>query len=194
MPIRFACPVCKATLKASDDKVGVDLPCPKCKRKVQVPFADESLPADQEWLTVVESGETSTVTSDSSGKLSPFAIAGLVGVIAWIFYLTISAALVNRREADERAKYPEPTTKYQGRTAVEWGERAMDADFRVSSTAADALLELGAEGVPFLLRAAEQQTNPNNGDFCYNRLVFLKRFINPADMPRLEKLQEKYAH
>jgi hypothetical protein len=54
-------------------------------------------------------------------------------------------------------RYPPPTTKYQGLTAAQWGERAGGADPEGCRTACAALNRLRAEGVPFLLDAARRQ-------------------------------------
>src|SRR5262245_13514721 len=53
--------------------------------------------------------------------------------------------------------YPPPTTKYQGLTAAQWGERAGGTDPEGCRTACAALGRLRAEGVPFLLEAARRQ-------------------------------------
>src|SRR5690348_13603878 len=52
--IRFACPKCKATIQAPDNKVGAKAPCPKCGQRLQVPappasktLLGEALPASQ---------------------------------------------------------------------------------------------------------------------------------------------------
>ena len=41
MPIRFFCRHCQQLLKAREDKIGRRIPCPKCKKVVVVPEADD---------------------------------------------------------------------------------------------------------------------------------------------------------
>lgn len=35
--LRFACPNCRATLKADESKAGAGLACPKCSRRLRIP-------------------------------------------------------------------------------------------------------------------------------------------------------------
>jgi hypothetical protein len=58
---------------------------------------------------------------------------------------------------DPPGRYPPPTTRYQGLTAAQWGERARGADPQSCRTACAALSRLRAEGIPFLLEAARHQ-------------------------------------
>ncbi len=43
--IRFKCPLCRARLRVSGRRAGETVPCPGCRRPVQIPFADHGNPA-----------------------------------------------------------------------------------------------------------------------------------------------------
>jgi hypothetical protein len=92
-----------------------------------------------------------------------------------------------------KGTYPAPVTKFQGRTATYWGEKALDADVDTSSDAAERLHRLGAEGTPFLLAAAERQREePAN---LYWSLLWLDgSLVADADLPAVASfLDERYA-
>lgn len=69
------------------------------------------------------------------------------------------SAIAPATVAEAKAKYPPPTTTYQGMTAEQWARSAEDVDLRTCQQGANALRELKAEGVPFLLAAAEKHSN-----------------------------------
>jgi hypothetical protein len=103
--------------------------------------------------------------------------ATLLAIIRWRFpivpvFLVVSICLfvagyqlakpTPPSELPIRGKYPAPTTKYNGRTAGQWGEQAKDANEERCFDAAYVLHLLGAEGVPFLLEAIQAQKNSGN--------------------------------
>jgi hypothetical protein len=52
-----------------------------------------------------------------------------------------------------KGNYPPPVSKFNGRTAEQWGRQALDLDFQTCQAACVALQELKDEAVPFLLEA-----------------------------------------
>jgi hypothetical protein len=55
MPIRFSCPHCHQKLKASEDKAGRRIACPKCKTKLTIPSAEAAAQVTSSTAAVDES-------------------------------------------------------------------------------------------------------------------------------------------
>ena len=91
-------------------------------------------------------------------------------------------------------RYPPPTTKLYGRTADDYGKDALDIDWRTCRAGCDGLEQLGAEGVPYLLAAAEFHKEREQN--CASSLIALHGdLVQPADLDRIAVfISPKYVH
>ena len=64
MSIRFACPHCRATIKAAGASAGKQLACPKCDLPLEVPIPKGDLLPDNGTAGVITSGPLASVAKD----------------------------------------------------------------------------------------------------------------------------------
>jgi hypothetical protein len=110
-------------------------------------------------------------------------IAG--GIIVGLAFLGVLQVIVligeSRDSRNVRGKYPPPVSRFNGLTAAHYGKAAKDLNQPVRSRACNALEQLGAEGVPYLLADLEYHTN---ADCKYTCLMCLRgNVVAPEDFP-----------
>jgi len=165
MPIKFVCPVCQAKYSTPDSNAGNSLTCASCKNLVLIPGVNGlKKPA----RTV---GYRLLFAAIGVSLLGGACLCGPVGFMAGRWSVNEKSAsgqsetkdtIHDSKSADAlpntqpaRGNYPAPVSKFNGRTAAQWAEPAKDADVDVCGEAARSLGRLEAEGIPFLLEAAE---------------------------------------
>ncbi|MEA1951315.1 MAG: hypothetical protein U9N87_08020 [Planctomycetota bacterium] len=109
MSIQVICPSCHTRFKVSDKFAGKSGACPKCKGKIEVPAADQEVQvhAPEEFSAGGARGASGKLTlkpiSRTETKVTPVAVAAIVGSILLVGIVTLLAGEILREQVMFRA-------------------------------------------------------------------------------------------